>query len=85
MQVSDEVEVFAYEAGEEVVAALAGVEAFDVDRCAMVPGVCMPAWTIGRIVARAWRGGRPAYVLRFRHHGAACFCVAGEDAIEGTA
>ena len=85
MQVTHEVEVFAYEAGEEVVAGLSGVEALDVERCAPVPAACMPPWTIGRVVAWVRRAGRPAYVLRFRRHGAVCLCVVDEDAIEGVA
>jgi hypothetical protein len=85
MQATHEAGAFAYETGEEVVARTAGVDAFDVERCAPVPAACMPPWTIGRIVARVRHAGRPAYVLRFGHHGSACLCFVGEDAVEGTA
>lgn len=76
---------FAYQAGEEVVVRLAGVDAFDVSRGLPVPRACLAAWTIGEIVSRMRRGDGPAYAVRFRHHGAPCVCVADERAIEGIA
>lgn len=85
MQATHEAGAYAYEAGEEVVTSMTDVDALDIERCAPVPAACLPAWTIGRVAARVRRGERPAYVLQFRHHGSACLCVVGEDAIEGTA
>jgi len=85
MQVTQESLVFAYHAGEEVVAVLDAAEAFDMERGVAVPAVCLPRWTIGAIAACLDRGRRPAYVLRFLHHGSPCLCIIDEAAIEGVA
>lgn len=85
MGVSNEVQGFGYDVGEEVVVNLHGVEAFDVDRGTPVPEECMPSWTIGGIVARVERPRRPYYLVKFEHHDVRCLVIAGEGSIEGTA
>ncbi len=85
MPVAHESLVFSYQAGEEVVAILDAAEAFDVERGAPVPAGCTPRWTIGAIAACLDRGRRPAYLLRFLHHGNPCVCIIDEAAIEGVA
>jgi hypothetical protein len=76
---------FAYEAGEEVVLRLAGIEAFDLKRGGRLSCACMPAWTIGAIISRRRVEGAPAYVIRFEHHDAPCLAIAEEALIDGTA
>ena len=85
MQVTHESLMFSYQAGEEVVVVLDAAEAFDVERGAPVPAGCLPRWTIGAIAVRLDRGRRPAYLLRFLHHGSPCVCIIDEAAIEGVA
>lgn len=75
--------VFRFAIGEEVVMDTRDVAAYDVE-CGHPATNCRP-WTIAMITGRSVRDGRPAYAVRFRHHGNTCVAIVTEDAIEGVA
>jgi hypothetical protein len=77
--------VFAYAPGEEVVARLEGLAAWEVEGRRRVPPGCLPSWTIGVVVGRRSAGAGGQYLLQFRRHGLRCLCLVPERAIDGTA
>jgi hypothetical protein len=77
MTVMHEVE-FQFAVGEEVVVRLDQAEVRG-------DAADLPAWSIGEIVERFVRGGRPSYALTMRIGDAVLTCVVAEQAIEGTA
>ena len=85
MQAIEDTGVYAYRAGEEVVAVIRGEEVLDVGRGLVLAPESVPPWIIGRIVACVRRAGRPAYVLRYRYNARAHVWVVGAHAIEGVA
>lgn len=74
---------YAFARGEEVVARLCGVEPYHLQGGGPLGVGCTPSWTIGRIIAARTQGGRPAYLLRFRHDDGECVCWIDESAIDG--
>ena len=77
MTVMHEVE-FQFAVGEEVVVRL--------DQAEMRDGAAdLPSWSIGEIVERFLRSGRPSYALTVRHGDGVLTCIVAEQAIEGTA
>jgi hypothetical protein len=74
-----------YRPGEEVVLRLAGVDVHNIERGTRVDGACLPAWTIGVVIACAVLEGEAAYVMRVDHDGCTCVCLALQASIEGVA
>jgi len=85
MQALEDTGVFAYAAGEEVVAVIKDAEVLDIERGLIVAQAALPPWVIGNVVACVRRGGAAAYVLRYRYDGRAHVCVVEANAIEGAA
>jgi hypothetical protein len=85
MQVLEDTGVFAYGAGEEVVAVTTGAEVLDVERGLPMAPEFLPPWVIGRIAACVRNADGAGYALTYRYDGRAYVCIVRAGAVEGVA